>query len=117
MGLVYEEDLVGDYAVWATDTMEDAAIVRKGTEPTTADVVVPRMVFAYGWNDDYIIAKQHPGKGYYEVDKGTTHWYVIEVLTGKVHGPLGEDEFQDLQVDLGIPVQIPLNTLQGSQGG
>jgi hypothetical protein len=113
MGPVYEEDLVGDYAISATDTMKDAAIIRKGRDPSNAEIVVPRMVFAYGWNDEYIIARQHPENDY-KVDKGTTHWYVVEVLTGKVHGPMDEDAFRTLHTELGIPAQISLKTIHGS---
>ena len=62
MGLAYEEDLVNGYAVWAADTIQDAAIVLKDKGGPGGIVVVPHTVFAYGWNDDFIIAKRHPEK-------------------------------------------------------
>lgn len=113
MGLVYEEDLVGDYAIWAVDVMEDAAIVHKAKGTTGAEVVVSQMVFAYGWNDDFIIAMQHPEKDY-KIDEGKTDWYVVEVRSGKVHGPMDESAFRTLRKELGIPAQIHLKTIRGS---
>ncbi len=112
-GPVYEEDLTGDYAIWAADVMEDAAIVRKAKGTNGAEIVVPRMVFAYGWNDDFIIAMHHPEKDY-KIDKGATDWYVVEVRSGRVHGPMNEDALRTLRTELGIPVQMPLKTLRGS---
>ena len=105
MGLVYEEDLVNGYAVWATDMIEDAAVVRKDVEGSGATVVVSSRVVAYAWNDDFIVAKRHPMKGPQTLS-GQTEWYVIEVAPGTVHGPLSTDEFRKLQAKLGIPAGL-----------
>jgi len=108
MGLEYEDDLVGDYAVWATDTMEQAAVVRKDKGTSGAVGVVGKMVFAYGWSDDFIIAKQHPPypNEYFKIDTSTTHWHIVEVKTGKVHGPLTEDEFRQRRAELKVPSSL-----------
>lgn len=111
MGLVYEEDLVDGYAVWAADGIEDAAIVRRHTQSSGAAGVVSPMVFAYAWNDDFIIAKQHPRKDR-NVDRETTHWYVVEVASRRVHGPLDEGEFRELQEGLGIPVDLSFKAVK-----
>jgi len=105
MGLVYEEDLAAGYAVWATDTMQDAGIVHKDKGGSGATGVVPRTVFAYGWNDDFIIAKRHPEKNR-KVDTGTTYWYIVEVASGNVHGPLSEGEFSNLRTKLKLPAEL-----------
>jgi len=110
MGLVYEEDLVDEYAVWAADGIEDAAIVRRHAQSPGAAGVVSPMVFAYAWNDDFIIAKQHPRKDR-NVDRGTTHWYVVEVASRRVHGPLDQAEFRDLQDKLKIPPELSFKTV------
>ena len=111
MGLVYEEDLVSGYAVWATDTVEDAAIVRKDKGGSGAAVVVPAMVTAYGWNDDFIIAKQHPEKDR-KVNKSITYWYIVEVASSNVHGPLSEDDFNELRTKLKVSAEISFKTIQ-----
>jgi len=109
-GLVYVEDLAAEYAVWATDTIEDAAIVRKHKEGSGASVVIDSTVFAYGWNDDFIIAKQHPQKGG-RIDTGTTNWYILEVMSDKAHGPMSEDEFGKLRARLKVPTQLLFKTV------
>jgi hypothetical protein len=106
MGLAYEEDLAGGYAVWATDAIEDAAIVYRDKDGPGATVVVPAMVFAYGWNDHFILAKRHPTEDYTVVDMETTEWYVVQVDARAVHGPLGEDEFRKLRTELGVPPEL-----------
>jgi len=115
MGRVYEEDLVNGYAVWATDVMEQAKIVKKDKEISSTTIytlVVPATVFAYGWNDDFIIAKQHPRKKDRKVDTSLTYWYIVEVASGNVHGPLGEGEFNKLRTKLKVPPKIKFKTIQ-----
>jgi len=113
MGLEYEEDLVNGYAVRAPDVMEDSAVVKKKKgSPNIGIVVVPSTVFAYGWNDDFILAKRHPRKKDRKVDTSITHWYIVEVASGKVHGKLSEDEFNKLRTELKVPAEISLKKIQ-----
>ena len=114
MGRVYEEDLGNGYAVWAADVMEQAMIVHKGKGGSASTRVVQPMVFAYGWNDDFIIAKQHPVKKgeYIKIDISLTYWYIVEVASGNVHGPLSEDEFNKLRTELRVPAKIKFKTIQ-----
>ena len=111
-GPIFEEDLVNGYAVWAADVMGDAAIVLKDKESSGAFGVVPRTVFAYGWNDDFIIAKRHPEKKDRKVDTSLTYWYIVEVASGDVHGPLSEDEFSKLRTELKVPPELSFKTIQ-----
>ena len=107
-GLAYkDDDLPGKYAVWAVDTTSNAAIVEKRGGGVGIDVV-GSMVFAYGWNDDFIIAKQHPPcpDDRYRIDTSTTHWHLIEVKTKTVHGPLTEDAFGELRNELKVPPEL-----------
>lgn len=111
-GLAYEEDLCNGYAVWAVDVMKKAAVVHKEKGDSLAKVVVPHTVFAYGWNDDFIIAKRHPEKKDRTIDTSVTYWYIIEVTSGDVHGPLNEDEFRELRTKLKVPEEISFKTIQ-----
>ena len=99
-GLAYEDDLVGEYAVLAVDTRNDAAVCMDGLQ------VVSPMVVAYGWNDDFILAKRHPTLDGRTPDLYTTAWYLIEVRSAKVHGPLTEQEFTGLRAELGVPEEL-----------
>jgi hypothetical protein len=105
IGLAYEHDLTQDYAVWATDLMTQAAVVQKDAQGGSgASSVVRPMVFSYGWNETFIIAKQHPNlDGFDEVETSVTHWFIIEVTSDTVHGPLTEDEYHRLYQRLGVP--------------
>lgn len=103
-GLLHEQDLSGKYAVWIVDREEDAAVVKK-TSSNGANGVLPAMIFAYGWNDQFIIAKQHPplGDSLFVVDINKINWFIIEVASGTDHGPLTEQEYIDLRQKLGVP--------------
>ena len=66
------------------------------------------MVFAYGWNSNFIIAKQHPTKDIMEptIDTGITNWFIIQVSTGEVYGPLSEQEYTKLREELDVPTEL-----------
>jgi len=98
-GLAYEDDLVGGYTVKAADAKNDAAMCRESE-------VIPPMVYAYGWNDDFIIAKRHPTLGGRTIDLYTTLWSLLEVHDAKVHGPLTEQQFTELWHQLGVPGEL-----------
>ena len=107
IGLAYEHDLTGSYAVWATDQVEQAAVVQKIPDTSSATILVGPMVVAYGWDDDFIIAKQHPNlDGFSQVDTSLTHWFIVRVATGDVYGPLAEEEYLQHRGELGISDEL-----------
>lgn len=109
----YLEDLDNGYVVVATDIVQDACVIRKDPKRSSGGLqVVPPTVFAYGWNEDFILAKRHPRKNYRKVDTSITYWYIIEVTSGDVHGPLNEDEFRKLRTKLKVPEEISFKTIQ-----
>jgi hypothetical protein len=104
IGLAYEYDLTADYAVWATDQLEQAAVVRKAPQGSSASSVIRPMVFAFGWDGDFIIAQRHPARDDFDdVDMTVTEWYILVVAEDAVHGPLTEAEYHQLRRDLGVP--------------
>jgi len=107
IGLAYEYDLTADYAVWATDQLEQAGVVQKDPQGSSASVIIPPLVFAFGWNDDFIIAQRHPNvDGFAQVDSSVTEWYILVVATETVYGPLTAAEFEQSRQDLGVPVSL-----------
>ena len=112
LGSFYEEDLGNGYDVWAADVIEQVAVYKKHKQGSGGVEVVPSMVFAYGWNDDFILAKQHPLKSHRKVDTSITYWYIVEVASGNVHGPLSEGEFNKLRTELKVPAEISFKTIQ-----
>jgi len=104
IGLAYEHDLTADYAIWAPDTNTQAAVVQKIPDSSSAATVIGPMVFRYGWNADFIIAQQHPVQdGFDEFNTGVTDWFILEVATGEVHGPLTEEAYVRKRQTLGVP--------------
>ena len=110
--MVYKEDLGNGYVVWALDVMEKAAVFKKHKRVTGGLEVVPPTVFAYGWNDDFILAKRYPQKEHRKFDTSITYWYIVEVASGNVHGPLSEGEFNKLRTELKVPAEISFKTIQ-----
>ena len=104
IGLAYEHDLTADYAIWAPDTNTQATVVQKIPDSSSAATVIGPMVFRYGWNADFIIAQQHPVQdGFDEFNTGVTDWFILEVATGEVHGPLTEEAYVRKRQTLGVP--------------
>ncbi|RPJ51484.1 MAG: DUF3997 domain-containing protein [Methanobacteriota archaeon] len=97
--------MVADYRVVAVESLRDARVERtKG--PHGGGQVIGPMIFEYGWNDDFIIAKQHPVRNWPKVDTNTTHWFIIEVGSGEVHGPLTEPQYTTLRTTIGAPPDL-----------
>jgi hypothetical protein len=101
-GNEYQDGLVAGYYVCAIDAIEEAAICLECERSRGGVEVVGPMVFAYGWNDDFIIAKQRPSE-YGKMSQDVVCWYIIDVLSRKVHGPLNEDGFWNRRAELGVP--------------
>lgn len=102
-GLAYEKELVGKYVVSAVDIEDQAGLIKK-TSSDHSNYIISPMVFAYGWNNDFIIAKQHP----FPADGGfaditTTNWFIVVVASEAVYGPLTEQKYIELRQKLGVP--------------
>jgi hypothetical protein len=108
IGLAYEYNLTASYAVWATDRLEQAAVVRKDPQGSGASGVIPPMVFAFGWDDDFIIAQRHPYDDGGDVDETMTEWYILVIATDAVYGPLTEAAYQQLRQELGVPAALDI---------
>ncbi len=65
------------------------------------------MVFAYGLNDDFIIAKQRPRPRHpINVDEEITNRFIIELAKRHVYGPLDERQYLELRKNLGMPEML-----------
>jgi hypothetical protein len=104
IGVAYEEDMVAGYRVIAVDSIQEAAI--QGPDPR-GRIIEPK-VTAYGWNDDFIIARQNPVLGWTNENVALyiTHWFIVEVRSGKVHGPLTQEQYLELRQALGVPSDL-----------
>jgi hypothetical protein len=104
VGVAYEEDLVAGYRVIAGDSIQDAVIEGPGSR---GQIIGPK-VTSYGWNKDFIVAKQNPVLGWTDANVALyiTHWFIIEVGSGKVHGPLTKEQYMELRQTLGVPPDL-----------
>ena len=67
---------------------------------------IDQTVFSVGWNDRYIVAKQHPNN-----NRGVTNFFYLDMIKDGplvdppvcVVGPLSEAEFTREQAELGLP--------------
>lgn len=108
-----DTELTGDWVVTAPDTASQAGIGIREPGSALTSIKVDAMVFEFGWNDSFIVAKQHPiGEDGWSVDTSITNWFIVEVETAVVHGPMTESGFTQLSKDLGIPANVTFtNTL------
>lgn len=100
------DTITGDYTIMWIDVLENQSVCRKieGSAGSHA-VIVPEYVYAVGHNDNYIIAKQHPTDGFeggFEINTAITNYYIINMETEKVSGPLTKEEFKQLRKELRI---------------
>lgn len=104
--------IIGNYEVIWIDVQEQQFICKRDIEyPTDCLLVVPEYVFAVGHNNDFIIAKQHPTKGFkggFEIDTTITNYYIVDIQKrevikkNEVIGPLSKNEFDKKRAELHI---------------
>ena len=102
IGFAYEKRLSGKYGLVAADVLEQM-VVAEMLPNGSAIGVIPATVFAVGWNEQFIIAKQHPSDSNHRVDKTVTQFYVLRISDGSLTGPLAEPAFSAERTKLGVP--------------
>ncbi|TDU66492.1 hypothetical protein EI77_03587 [Prosthecobacter fusiformis] len=103
-GFVHDEVVTGPYRLVAVDIDADMSLCYSLGNDAIGRV--NETVFAVGWNDTYVVAKQHPDN-----DRKITHYYFIERSKDGpyvdppecVTGPLTEMEFRQKQQELNLP--------------
>lgn len=99
-GFVYEKRLSGKYGLIAVDVLEQMALCEM--LPSGGGVgVINETVFAVGWDESHIIAKQHPAG-----NKSITHFYILRVSDGTVTGPMDEKTFTKERDKAGVSADL-----------
>ena len=104
-GFVHDERLTGDYRLIAVDTFDQMSVSRSLSGGDTVGRI-DETVFAVGWNDRYIVAKQHPAN-----NRTVTNYYFLDISrdstyadpSKSVTGPLTEAAFQQHKAELKLP--------------
>ena len=104
-------DLGGGYHLSAIDVPEDMSL---GCNDMGNSIgVVDNTVFAAGFDDHFIIIKQHPRQFPQKPDKSVTNYYIIlkenpnnlPCYENKI-GSLNEEQFIQRRIDYGIPENL-----------
>ncbi|MGE7187121.1 DUF3997 domain-containing protein [Peribacillus sp. NPDC006672] len=113
----YEVELPGNFSIVST-SQHQVTISPKIGEGSWDSAVVPAKVVEVGWDKNFILAKQvdlvddpeNPNN--YEIpDKDTSHYWIIDIGTGVITGPLDEQNFADKKSELSISKDIKLKNV------
>jgi hypothetical protein len=107
------EHLVGNYYLIKMDYADENLEVSYKLEDENYVGVVGPIVFAVGFNDEFIIVKQHPTNFGDTINRSITDYYIIP-LKFKVHdwpdenkiGPMTYKQFLMKREDLNIPDEL-----------
>ncbi|MGG3451731.1 DUF3997 domain-containing protein [Domibacillus aminovorans] len=113
----YDIDLPGGYSVIRTSAHQ-VKIAPKTSDTSWGSDVIPTKVTEVAWDDNYIIAKQlglkeddDSSNGYQIPDKENVHFWILEIKTGKVTGPLDDDSFMEKKAELKISKNVVLKEI------
>jgi hypothetical protein len=101
----HQEHLVGPYSLSAVDVPEQTSVYYELGDGSGIGRIGPT-AFSVGWNDRYIVAKQHPA-----ANRSITNFFYLDISkdskyaepSNSVVGPLTEREFTQKKRELGLP--------------
>jgi hypothetical protein len=103
----YEEQIQDYYYLIAVDDEKYMDISYNNGGGTFS--VIPSTVFAVGYNENFIIAKQHPCYFAEPIDKTITHYYIIPIKNNPNNnaiGPLTLEQFYEKRKELNVPDSV-----------
>ena len=108
--MAINDKLVANFYLGAPDNENQCALgFRNPPNGNNFSTIVDQTVFAAGFNENYIIIKQHPHpSGSASLDKKITNYFIIPIEHGlrrspMAIGPLTLEEFKARRVQLAIP--------------
>lgn len=107
--------LVGDYSL-IVGSANVVVIVYRGDDPLIDKLEIPEKVIGVGYDETFILAKQQelgglPGSGFGppEPIPGRFNYWILNVKSNKIWGPLAIEEFTALRKELGVSESIKLH--------
>ncbi len=104
-GFVHDEMITGPYRLVAIDNSEQMSVCYTLKK---CDCIgrISETVFSVGWNDRFIVAKQHPSN-----NRSITNYFILEMArdsqladpSASVTGPLSAAAFEKKVASLGLP--------------
>ena len=113
----YDIDLPGNYSVVRT-AAHQVTIAPKTSDTSWGSNIIPTKVTELAWDDTYILAKQvglkeDPNNNSYQIpNREDVHFWMVEIKSGNVFGPLDEEGFRDKRNELGISNRLALKKLE-----
>lgn len=112
--LAVKEKIIDNYFLVAADASEWTSLsYHEDNEGTNYSSLIEATVFAVGYNDNYMIVKQHPCILPNPPDKTITNYYILPLKEGMdwrtkngLIGPLTEQEFIEKRKELNIPDEV-----------
>lgn len=107
-GLAIKEKIIHNYYITAPDDQIQSALsYQDSTYESTYIDIVGETVFAVGYNDKYIIVKQHPHQFSDTLNKTITKYHILQIDTNinrhtYLLGPLTLEEFENKRKELNI---------------
>jgi len=105
---VSEEQVIGNYYLVAMDYVKEETSLSYKLEDGNSVGVVDKTVFAVGFNDNYIIVKQHPSN-----NRTITNYYIVPIYKEStlspekgLIGPLTLEQFNEKRKELNISDKV-----------
>jgi hypothetical protein len=110
-GFVYKDHLFGNYYLIGVDEEEQMSLSYHTPEDRDSySGVIEEAVFAIGYNEKYVIVKQHPRKFPNPPDRKITNYFILPIKKGfdywtmnGLAGPMTLEQFIEKRYELKIP--------------
>ncbi|MDO1451904.1 hypothetical protein Q0590_36885 [Rhodocytophaga aerolata] len=110
----YEKKLIGRYYLDAIDSEESMQLSYKDEDSGVGEGIIGETVFEVGWNDKFIVVKQHPHEFGEPLNNQITNYYIVKVvhsnhyqtIKNNIVGPLNREEFNDMRKKLEVPEEF-----------
>lgn len=114
----YSLDLPESYSIVRTSAHQ-VTIARKTSESSWGSDVIPAKITEAAWDHHYILAKQlglmddpSSSNSYQIPNNEDIHFWIVEIKSGKVFGPLDEENFAEKKKELGISKSVKLKEIE-----
>lgn len=113
-GLALKEKIIDNYYLIATDVDEDCGLsYHEPSDGSNYAGIIDATVFSVGYNDKYMIIKQHPRTFPNPPDKKITNYYILPLKKGMdwknkngLMGPLSLEKYNEKRKELNIPISL-----------
>ena len=114
----YSLDLPGNYSIVRTSAHQ-VKVALKISDSHWGSDVIPTKVTEVAWDDSYILAKQlglvndpKSSNGYQIPNNDDVHFWILEIKSGEVFGPLDEVNFVEKKNEFGISESVILKKIE-----